>query len=104
MLLLYLIIIFIYSFYCNKIDLIRKTNLKDNTIRINCNYEIYCLIIKIIINIFYFFVNIKKDNSLYIIIYQCLIIINFHIYKKDKNNPYKIICLTHLIFIIIILY
>ena len=75
MLLFYLIIIFIYSFYCNKIDLIRKTNLKDNTIRINCNYEIYCLIIKIIINIFYFFVNIKKDNSLYIFIYEFTILI-----------------------------
>ena len=75
MLILYLSIIFIYAFYCNKINLIRKTNLKDNTIRINCNYEIYCLIFKNIINIFYFFVNIKKENSIYIFIYECLNII-----------------------------
>ena len=77
MLLLYLIVSFVHLFYLNKIDLIMKTNLKDNTTRINCNYEIYCLILKIIIFIFYFFVNIKKDNSLYKYIYECFIIINF---------------------------
>ena len=88
MLLLYLIISFIYSFYLNKIYLIRKTNLKDNTTRINCNYEIYCLILKIIIFIF-FFENIKKDNSIYKYIYECFIIINCLIMSiYTYNNVY----------------
>ena len=51
--LLYISISFIYSIYCNEIDLIMNSN--DNTTRIECNYEIYCLISKIGIFIFAFF-------------------------------------------------
>jgi len=54
MLLLYFFISFIFSFYCNEIDLL-STNSKNSVIRINCNYELFCLISKILIFIFGFF-------------------------------------------------
>lgn len=65
MLSLYIIIMLIYSIYCTKINLIKKTNLYDNKIRVNCNYELYCLISKIVIFIFYFISYMKNDNNVY---------------------------------------
>ena len=54
MLLLYIFISFSFSFYCNEIDLL-STNSKNSVSRINCNYELFCLISKIFIFIFGFF-------------------------------------------------
>ena len=66
MLLLYIFITFIYCFYCNEIDII-ITNSRENTSRLDCNYEVYCLISKICIFIlgFFFLKWITKKMSTY---------------------------------------
>ena len=65
---IYIFIILIYSFYCNEIGSI-KTHDNDKTTRIQCNYEIYCLVSKISIFIFeFFFTNVimKKIEIFYL--------------------------------------
>ena len=79
MLLLFLILIFFYSFFCNEIEII-KTNAGDNKIRIDCNYELFCLISKIIIFIIGFFfykMDYEEDDHIFIkILYESYIFIN----------------------------
>ena len=53
MIILFVGISFLYSFYCNEIDIL-LINSKGNKSRIDCNYEIYCLISKISLFIFAF--------------------------------------------------
>ena len=90
MLLLYLFISFIYSFYINEIEIIQKVYFQ-NTTRIECNYEIYCLICKVSIFIFSFFfykIDYEEELHLYIkIIYEGFIFIiclfmSIYTYKK----------------------
>ena len=76
MLLLYIFVSFIYSFYCNEIELI-MTNTKGNVlIRIDCNYETYCLISKIIAFVLGFFEKKKEGKLIFKIILQSYFIIN----------------------------
>jgi len=75
---IYIFIIFIYSFYCNEIDSI-KINDNDKTTRVECNYEIYCLVSKVSIFIFGFFFY-KRDyeedrDFLFKLSYECFIFI-----------------------------
>ena len=78
-LIIYIFIIFIYSFYCNEIGSI-KINDNNNTIRIHCDYEIYCLASKVSIFIFGFFFykcDYEEDRDfLFKILYECFIFIN----------------------------
>ena len=85
MFLLYFFITFLYSFFSNVIDSI-KVNTKDKSTRINCNYELYCLITKDTIFIFGFFIRIYGNNKIYKIIYQSYIaltclIMSFYTFK-----------------------
>jgi len=75
MLLLYVFISFLYSFYGNKIDSL-KTNYKYNLYRINCNYEIFCLISKIIIFCLGFVLKSMGNNFLLHILYHSFLFIN----------------------------
>ena len=100
MLLLFLFISFIYSFYCNEIELI-ETNSNENITRVQCNYEIYCLCSKVSIFIFGFFfykLDYEEEEHLLIkIIYESFILINclimsiytyknVYFYNKIMNN------------------
>ena len=86
MLLIYLLVSFIYSFYCSEIEIIEES-LKENTIGINCNYSIFCLISKILIFIFGFLVKKNENNFIYKIVYEiyctltCLIM-SIYTYKN----------------------
>ena len=73
-LLFYLIISYLYSFFCNQIGLL-KTSLKDNLIRINCNYEIFCLTSKISMFCFCFLFKQKINISFFNILFQSYIYI-----------------------------
>jgi len=75
MLLLYIHISFLFSFYCNNIDSI-KTNSKENKNRINCNYEIFCLISKIVIYCLGYFLKSIENNFLSVILFQSSLFIN----------------------------
>ena len=76
MLLLYIFVSFIYSFYCNEIELI-MTNTKGNTlIRIDCKYETYCLVSKIIGFVLGFFEKKNEGQLTFKIIFQSYFIIN----------------------------
>jgi len=48
MLLLYIFISFLYSFYGNVIEIIDVNSKENPDIRIDCNYETYCLICKVV--------------------------------------------------------
>ena len=83
--LLSFVISFIYSFYCNEIELI-TTNLSGSNARINCNYELLCLISKIIIFILGFYVRTNNKEILKLI-YEIYIFVNslimsIYIYKN----------------------
>jgi len=75
---IYIFIIFIYSFYCNEIGSIKIYD-NNNTNRINCNYEIYCLVSKVSIFIFGFFFykcDYEEDRDfLFKILYESFIFI-----------------------------
>jgi len=73
MLLLYIFISFLYSFYCNKIE---SLNYKDNINRINCNYEILCLISKVFIYCLGFLLKSKGNSFLSILLYHIFLFIN----------------------------
>jgi hypothetical protein len=75
MLLLYIIVAFIYVFYSSEIESI-TSNLKDKSFRINCNYEILCLLSKIIIFIFGFFVRKSGNKTIYKLLYEIYIFLN----------------------------
>ena len=72
-LILSILISFIYAFYCNEIELI-TINLAGSLARINCNYEIFCLLSKIFIFFFGFFVR-KNDVKTLKIIYEAFILL-----------------------------
>ena len=72
-LIIYIFIIFIYSFYCNEIGSIKIKKNNNNTNRIHCGYEIYCLASKVSIFIFgFFFTNVimKKIEIFYLKYYM----------------------------------
>ena len=75
LILLYIFISFLFSFYGNRIDTL-KTNNKDNINRINCNYETFCLISKIVIYCLGFFFKSMGSNFLSIILYHSFLFIN----------------------------
>ena len=76
MLILYILVAFLFSFYCNEMEIIKAISNKENIFRINCNYEIFSLISKILIFVFGFFVEITGNNYLYKLLYQTFIILN----------------------------
>ena len=103
MLLLYVFISFIYCFYCNEIDII-ITNSRENISRLDCNYEVYCLISKVCIFIFGFFfykMDYEEDEHLYIkIIYEVFIfliclIMSIYSYKNVFFYNYIINNVNH---------
>jgi len=81
-LIIYIFIIFIYSFYCNEIGSIKIND--NNNIRIQCNYEIYCLVSKVSVFIFGFFFykcDYEEDQDfLFKLLYECFICINCFTY------------------------
>ena len=74
-LLIYLIVAFMYTFYSSEIESITE-NIKENTFRINCNYEIFCLISKIFIFIFGFFIRKNGNKIIYKSLYEGFIFLN----------------------------
>ena len=86
LLLLSLFMSFFYSVFCNEIELI-TANLNGNLNRINCNYELFGLISKVIIFLFGFSVKIYANNDLIKIIYEGYIFLNclimsIYVYKN----------------------
>jgi hypothetical protein len=75
LILLYVFISFLVSFYGNKIDSLKYNN-KDNLNRINCNYETFCLISKIVIYCLGFLLKSIGNNFLSIILYYSFLFIN----------------------------
>jgi len=77
-LIIYILIIAIYSFYCNEIDKIKGSS-GEETIHIQCNYDMLFLVSKISIFIFGFFfrkIDYEEDKHYLIkIIYECYIFI-----------------------------
>jgi len=87
MLLLYIFVSFIYSFYCNEIELIMTSTKGNKIIRIDCNYETFCLISKIISFALGFFEKKNEGKLIFKLIFQSYIIINtlimsIYVYKK----------------------
>ena len=77
---------FLYSFYCNEIELI-TANLNGNLNRINCNYELFSLISKVVIFLFGFYVKKYEKNYLLAMIYEGYIFLNclimsIYVYKN----------------------
>jgi len=75
MLLLYIFISFIYSFYCNVIEIIEANSKENPDIRIDCNYETYCLICKIVGFFIAFFAKKNESSLIFKLIYEIFIII-----------------------------
>jgi hypothetical protein len=75
MLILYLFTSFLNSIFSDVIDIIRA-DCKDISFRINCNYELYCFIIKLAFFIFGFFAKIFGKNIIFKIIFEAFIFIN----------------------------
>ena len=73
-LILYIIVSIIYSFYCNEIGS-RTIDLNKKMCRIHNNYEIFCLIIRIIIFFFHFILISKKAIYIFNIIYIIFILL-----------------------------
>ena len=73
-LILYILISFMYSLYCNEIGTI-FVNGNEKLIRIHSNYENLFNIIKIIIYILYFILKIKGNTFIVKIIYECFILV-----------------------------
>ena len=76
MILLYIFISFLYTFYSNEMEAIKTISLKENTFIINCNYDVFCLISKIIIFALGFFVKRGGNNYIYKSLYESYIIMN----------------------------
>ena len=81
----YFFVSIIHSKFCNEIGAI-TTNMSENFIRISSNYEILCLLAKIIIFTFYYFIKIKNFpyimKLIYIVcIFLICIIISIYVYK-----------------------
>ena len=75
MLLLYIFISFLFSFYCNKIESL-KVNNKESINRINCNYETFCLISKIVIYCLGFLLKSIEKKFLTVILFHSFLFIN----------------------------
>ena len=73
-LILYILISFMYSLYCNEIGTI-SPNGNEKTIRIHSNYENLFNIIKIIINILYFILKTKGNTFIFKIIFESCILV-----------------------------
>ena len=73
-LVLYILVSFMYSLYCNQIGTI-FANGNEKTIRIHSNYENLYNIIKIIIYILYFILKTKGNNFITKIIYESCILV-----------------------------
>ena len=97
MLVLYILISFVYSFYCNVIEIIEANSKENPHTRIDCNYETYCLICKIIGFFSAFIANKNESTLLFKLIYQGFIIIvslfmtiytykNIYYYNTIINN------------------
>ena len=87
MLLLYILVSFIYSYYSRELEAIKAISSKGNNFRIYCNYEIYCLLSKIIIFTLGFFIKKNGKNYIYISLYQSFSVLNclimsIYTYKK----------------------
>ena len=75
MLLLYIFISFIYSFYCNNIETL-KSDYNHSINRINCNYEIFCLISKIFIYCLGFLLKSFENKFLSVLLFHSFLFIN----------------------------
>ena len=88
MILISIFISFIYSFYCNEIESVTM-NLSDSIARVNCNYELYCLISKIIIFVAGYVVQLKGKNRIFRISYEGYTFLNSLIISiYNYNNLY----------------
>ena len=82
--LFYILIAILYSIYCNEIGSL-TTNINEKIIRVNCNYELFNLIYRIIIFIIYYFLK-TKNNNIFILVFEGFIfiinaIISIYVYK-----------------------
>ena len=87
MLFLYIFVSFIHSFYCNEIELIMTSSKGNKIIRIDCNYETFCMISKIIGFALGFLEKKNEGKLIFKLIFQGYIIINtlimsIYAYKK----------------------
>jgi hypothetical protein len=85
-LILSLFISFLYSYFCNEIELI-TANLNGNLNRINCKYEIFGLISKVFIFLFGFYVKKYENNDILKMVYEGYIFVNciimsIYVYKN----------------------
>ena len=90
LLLLYIIVSFFFSKYCNEIGYI-TINKKEKLTRISNNYEIFCLFSKILIFIFYYIIKAKNDSKIIKLLYQASIffislIMSIYSYKYVYYN------------------
>ena len=100
MILLYIFICFLYSFLSNEMGTIKTISSKENIFRINCNYETYCLLSKIIIFTLGFYVETGENNNLYKSLYESYIILNclimsIYTYKNVYYYNNVINCINH---------
>ena len=86
MCLLFIFISILYSIYNNEIGTTTK-NINEKAIHIQCKYEIFNLITKIIIFIFYFCLKNRENSFIIILIYESVIFIlcafmSFYVYRN----------------------
>ena len=75
MLLMYIVLAFLYALYMNEVGIISTTS-KRNTSRFGCNYEIYCLIVKIILFVtIYFFKFFTISKFIFEILFEIVVLI-----------------------------
>jgi len=100
MILLYIFISFIYSFYCNVIEIIETNSKQNPNIRIDCNYETYCLICKVIGFFTAFIAKKNESTQLFKLIYQGFIIIVclFMTIYTNKNVYYYNTIINNIIY------
>ena len=71
---LYILVSLLYSIYCNEIGSI-TLDIKKKITRIYCNYEIFCLIIKVTIFFLYFILILKNNLFICKIIYESVLLV-----------------------------
>ena len=85
---LYVLISILYSKYCIEIGTI-DLNSTNSITRIHCNYEFFCIIVKIIIFVLYFILKIQNYSKLFQLIYEgCILIISLIILIYAYKNVY----------------
>ena len=94
--LLYILVSFIFSFFYYQIGLI-GIDFNNGLVRTFSNYELFCLVLKIIIFIFRFLLT-RKSNMIYKIIYEIFIILNCFIMSiySYKNVFYFNNCINNI--------